>query len=324
MKVLVLSNNAIGLIKFRGELLEEMYRSGIKVYVCVPPSEYNHGLRKLGCMVKEIEFDRRGKKINQEVALLVRLCRIIKRLKPDIVLTYTIKPNIYGGVICQILKIPYIANITGLGTEVEKKSLFSSLLLIAYRFALKKAKGVFVQNSFIRDVMQGNKRIRSNYKVLPGSGVNLEKNEFSDFPEDTGECRFLYIGRVMKDKGIEEYLKAAVRLKQKYSYVHFDIIGDFEEARYEKKVNEFVEKNIVDYLPFQEDIRSVIAEHMAIVHPSYHEGMSNALLEAAAIGRPVIASNIPGCRETFDDGITGYAFTVKDVEDMEQDRKSVV
>ena len=318
MKVLILSNNAIGLIKFRGELIEELHRSGIEVYVCVPPSEYKHELKKLRCRVKEIEFDRRSKKINQELELLVRFYRIVKRLKPDMVLTYTIKPNIYGGLICQIMRIPYISNITGLGTEINKKSFFSYLLLITYRFALKRAEKIFVQNDTIKYILKGNKRESDNYKVLPGSGVNLEKNKFYDFPADTEECRFLYIGRVMKDKGIEEYLEAAMHLKQKYSHVHFDIIGDFEEAQYEKKVKELTEKNIVACFPFQEDIRGVIAGHMAIIHPSYHEGMSNALLEAAATGRPVIASNIPGCRETFDDGITGYAFTVKDTEDMER------
>lgn len=317
MKILILSNNTIGLIKFRGELISTLSKKGYKVFVCVPESPYTRDLRKLGCKVKIVDFDRRGRNLLDEIKLLTDFFVIIRCLKPGVVLTYTIKPNIYGGLVCRFKRIPYISNITGLGTEIGHDSIFSKALLGLYRFSINRAKKVFVQNVSIKEYLKGKSRKRGrNYELLPGSGVNLEVNHFIDYPKDDGVCRFLYIGRVMKDKGISEYLNAAEEIKRRYHKTVFDIYGDMDEPEFEHRILTLQNKGVVNYHPFQEDIREVIGDHEAIVHPSYHEGLSNALLEGAAIGRPVIASRIPGCQETFEEEKTGLGFRCKDSKDL--------
>jgi glycosyl transferase GT4 family len=315
MKILVLSNNAAGLVSLRRELIEALVER-YDVSVCVPHDDYTTRIIEMGAKLIEVDMNRRGKKMIEEIKTIGAYKKIMQREKPDVVLTYTIKPNIYGGLVCRKLKIPYITNITGLGTELQSNSLFSRILMLLYMYGIKKAKKVFVQNTEIQKKLARYGISNNQCELLPGSGVNLTKHCYEAYPTEKQGIRFLFIGRVMKDKGIEELIYAARKVVSVYYNVIFDIIGYYDESKYKEQIDELTQRGVMRIFPFQENIHDVIKEHHCIIHPSYHEGMANALLEAAAVGRPVIASDIPGCRETFDDGLSGIAVKVKDKESL--------
>lgn len=325
MKVLILANNDVGLYKFRKELIKELINPGsyiaerkaesYEVFISLPEGEFIDELKKLGCQFFNTPVDRHGVNPKTELKLMMRYRYMLKKIKPDIVLGYTIKPNIYGAIAAYQEKIPFIANITGLGTAIEHGGIKEQVIIFLYRIALRNVQKVFFQNQENCKYMISKRVIHSSYEILPGSGVNLMINCFEEYPPDTNEYIFTVIGRIMKDKGIDEILKAVKFVKKKYPYVKFRIIGFFDDA-YQEIIERAVKEEIIEYIPQQKNIHPFIAESHAIIHASYHEGMSNVLLEAAATGRPVIASNIPGCIETFEPNVTGIAFKVKDADDL--------
>lgn len=220
MKILILGNSDIGLYKFRKELVQVLLDDQNEVFLALPEGQYIPILEEMGCVFLKILMDRRGVNIFNEMQLLIQYYRIIHRIKPDIVLTYTIKPNIYGGIICQICRMKYIANITGLGTAIEAKGILSRILLLFYKVSLNKASQVFFQNEANRMFFQ-KKQIVKKTRMIPGSGVNLDEHCYEEYPEKSEQIRFLYVGRIMKDKGIEELLVGAEQLKKKPSqYKH--------------------------------------------------------------------------------------------------------
>lgn len=315
MKVLVLANFGMGLYNFRKELLEELIKQNYEVYISLPNDKYVPLLEELGCKFIDTTMNRRGTNPFLDLLLLFKYIRILKKIKPDLVLTYTIKPNVYGGIACQFLKIPYIANITGLGTAVENKGLLQKITLMLYKIGLYRANCVFFQNKTNRKFFINNNIIKTKTRLIPGSGVNLEQHRFEKYPKENHKIRFLFVGRIMKAKGIDELFQAARLVKKNYPYVKFEIVGGSEED-YEKEIDSLVEEDIIKYHGQQNDVHSFIKNSHATILPSYHEGMANVLLESASSGRPVLASNIPGCIETFDEGKTGFGFEAKNVNSL--------
>lgn len=315
-KVLILANNDVGLYNFRKELLEKLLDEKYEVYISLPGGKRVEDLKKLGCKFIDTSIDRRGVNLITDLKLLLNYFKILKEVNPDIVLTYTIKPNIYGSIACRFKKIPYIVNITGLGTAIESGNLLSKILLKLYKFALKKAKCIFFQNDANKDLFERKKIIHNNARRIPGSGVNIVKNAYVDYPNNK-IIKFLFVGRVMQAKGIEEFLEAAKIIKEKYKNTEFIILGGYDEEKYKEKVEEYAEKNIVKYEGFQSDVRKYMIECNCLILPSrFGEGMANVLLEAASTGRPIIASNIFGCKEAIDDGKNGYIVEVKSVDSL--------
>lgn len=322
MRVLILANNDIGLYKFRKELLQELLHPGsyierrkaepCKVYVSLPDGEFIPELNKIGCEFINTPLDRRGMNPLKDLKLLNQYRKMLKRIKPDIVLTYTIKPNIYGGLLCRLSKTTYLANVTGLGTSIENSTIMSKIILLMYRAGLYSAKFIFFQNAKNQTFFRQKKINKKEGRLIPGSGVNLTEHCFEVYPVEDGTIRFLFIGRIMKDKGISEYLDCAEYIKAKYPNTEFNIIGDFDEESFRERIQEFNKKSIIHYYGQQKDIHSFIKTHHATILPSYHEGLSNVLLETAAAGRPVIATDVSGCAETYDDGITGIGFEAHD------------
>lgn len=315
MKVLVLANFGMGLYNFRREILEELINKGYEVIVSFPEDEYVPKLKKIGCKFVETQVDRRGTNPVKDLKLLLNYVKIIKQIKPNIVLTFTIKPNIYGGIACNLLKTPYITNITGLGTSIENKGILQKITLFLYKLGLKKASCVFFQNQSNKEFFLTNDLVSGKIRIIPGSGVNLAQHTFEGYPANDNKLKFLFIGRIMKAKGIEELLEAAKIIKKKHPYTQFNLIGGMEE-NYLKKLRELENQNVIKYYGQQKDVHSFIKESHAIVLPSYHEGLSNVLLESASTGRPVLASRVPGCSETFDEDITGIGFEVKNVKSL--------
>lgn len=315
MKILVLANFGMGLYKFRKELLEELISRNNEVYISLPNDEYVPKLQKLGCKFVETHLDRRGTNPITDLKLLYFYIKTIKGIKPDIVLTYTIKPNVYGGIACRINQIPYMTNITGLGTSVENEGLMQKITLALYRIGLNKSSCVFFQNEPNRQFFIDKNIVKRKSRLIPGSGVNLEQHNFEEYPEDDKTIRFLFIGRIMKAKGIDELLEAAKKVKAKYPNIQFDLIGGSEED-YTKKLTELESSGIIKYHGQQNDVHSFIKKSHATILPSYHEGTANVLLESASSGRPVLASKATGCIETFDDGSSGLGFEVKDTNSL--------
>ncbi|WP_195514512.1 glycosyltransferase family 4 protein [Enterococcus sp. 1001283B150225_161107_E12] len=314
-KIMILTNSDFGLYKFRKELIVELLKH-YKVYISVPDGKFIKYFRQIGCTVYCTPIDRRGKNPIKDFLLLNHYTKILKKEKPDCVLTYTIKPNIYGGLVCKILKIKYFVNITGLGSALENKSTLSHILFKIYKNVLDSSEVVFFQNK--SNQIKINKSIKNSVKqvLLPGSGVNLEEYSFINYPKNSGETNYIYVGRIMESKGVNELLEAFKLLKNKYVNVSLTFIGNFEEDFDKKQFNDLYKKGIINYMGIKEDIRRFYKESNVIVNPSHHEGMSNVLLEAASSGRPMIASNIPGCKEIVKNDYNGYLFDTKEVQSL--------
>lgn len=318
---MILTNYANGLYLFRKELLAQFLKDGHEVVVSIPFDENRFKIEKLGCRVIEAHLERRGSNPVHDLKLLGEYLACLKAEKPEMVLTYTIKPNLYGGLACRIRKIPYLMNITGLGTAIEHKSLLSRALLLLYRIASAKAARVFFQNEKNRDFMQSHGIAKENAALLPGSGVNLKEHPFREYPSERKGIRFLAVLRIMKDKGIGEYLDAVQSLAEKRKDISFYLAGEYEEdsrSLYEPRITELQKQGKLEYLGHIDNVEQVMTECHVIVHPSYHEGLSNVLLEAAACGRPVLATNVSGCRETFLEGKSGIGFSKESSQDLIQ------
>lgn len=319
--IMILTNHDGGLFHFRRELLERLLAEDFQVVVSVPPGEYRAQIEALGCIYEAAEIERHGMNPVKDFRLFCKYGKLIKKYDPSVILTFTIKPNIYGALQAGIRKTPCIVNVTGLGTALQRESVIQKLLLFLYRCALKKASCVFFQNEENLRFMKEKGCAGKKNRLIPGSGVNLREFQSVPYPEETEEIRILNITRIMKDKGIEELLAAAEAVHKRYPGVVFEILGDFEEDSrtfYESKVEELQKNGIIKYYGYQKDIKAFLTRCHLVVHPTYHEGMSNVLLEAAASARPVAASDISGCRETFEDGKGGIAFTPRDTGALTQ------
>lgn len=314
-KILILANFDVGLYKFRKELIQELLDQGNIVYISLPDGELVRHLEDMGCKFINTVIDRRGINPKIDAKLMMFYGKLIKKVRPDIVITYTIKPNIYGGIMCRFFRVPYAVNITGLGTAFQSKGMVKKIVTILYKIALKKAKVVFFENVENRQTMLDLHIVKKEKTcVLNGAGVNLKEYPFCEYPPE-GETSFLFIGRVMKEKGVDELLETAEKIKAEYEDVHFDIVGPMED-NYKERIDELVANGIIKYHGYQEDVKPFIERCHCFVLPSYHEGMANTLLEAAAMGRPLITSRIHGCMEAVEEGKNGYLVEVKDVESL--------
>lgn len=312
-KILILANNDVGLYKFRKELILELLKDN-EVYISLPYGELVEPLIKMGCHFIDTPVDRRGINPVTDLKLLNKYRKIFNQVKPDQVITYTIKPNIYGSIIAQIKRIDYAVNITGLGTAFQNDNLLKKIIVFMYQKALKKVKTVFFENIENRNVFIQTKIVEKNKTcLLNGAGVNIEEYPYTKYPDKKENIRFLFIGRIMKEKGIDELLYAAKKIKKEYSKIQFDIVGPMED-NYKDVINENVDNHIINYYGYQEDVKSFIKQCHCFVLPSYHEGMANTLLECASMGRPLITSNIHGCKEAINNN--GFLCNVKDKKDL--------
>jgi galacturonosyltransferase len=270
-------------------------------------------LENLGAKIIPSHLERRGMNPLKDLKLLLEYLNLLKVEKPDVVLTYTIKPNLYGGLAAALKKIPYLMNITGLGTSLENPGLLGKILLAFYKIVTAKANCVFFQNRGNMQFMQDRGISLKNSKLLPGSGVNLEEHPFEKYPSEENGIRILAVLRVMKDKGIEEYLDAVQTIFANYPNVSFELVGEYEEdsrEKYEPVISNLEKQGILKYYGHINNVPEVMANSHIIVHPSYHEGLSNVCLEAAACGRPVLTTDVSGCRETIN-STSGILFSAR-------------
>ena len=309
-RVLILANNASGLYDFRNELLLRLLKE-YEVHVSLPDADEVPEIAEEGCIVHHTFLERRGMNPVKDGKLMIQYLKLIREVKPSVVLTYTIKPNIYGSLSCRIMRVPYIVNITGLGSAFENDGMLRKLVVFLYKTALKKASCVFFQNAKNKDIFDKFGIKGQKTRLVPGSGVNLDRHVFEEYPSEDEPVRLVFVGRIMKEKGMDELLYAAKKIKQEFPKVIFQLVGSYEDD-YKEIVEEMQQNGIVEFIGYQKIIHPFYKNASAALMPSYHEGMSNVVLESAATGRPVLASDIPGCREGFDDGITGIGFAPRD------------
>ena len=332
-KLLILTNHSYMLYQFRKELIERLQEE-YEVVLSMPFVGHEEDFMAMGCKCINTEIERRGMNPATDFQLLRFYQKILSQEKPDKVLTYSIKPNVYGGFLCMIKGIPYYANVQGLGTAFQKKGIaqFAGFL---YRNAFRKVNTVFFENEgnateFIRRRLVDKKKLI----VLHGAGVNLEHYrrgacKTSDSSELTkrgqdSKKHFLYLGRIMKEKGIDELFQAVQKLHETYENKFvLDMVGFFEDE-YKEQVESLEQRGIIKFHGFQDETSTYYEMADCVVLPSYHEGMSNVLLEASAMEVPVITSDIPGCREAVEDGRTGYLCSVGDPEILYRKMKMIM
>lgn len=321
MRILILSNSSISLYRLRKELIKELvspntfikdnFLNKNDVVVSVPDNKYYKELESLGCEIAGIDFDRHSKNPFHDLRLILDYFKLIRKVKPDLVITYAIKPNIYGGIACRLLHKKYFINITGLGSTIRNKGLIRILIIFLYKIASKAANKIYIQNESDLKIFKNKISDLDSLDMLKGSGVNLDDFSYKDYPDYNGKIKFISVGRLMRDKGTGELLEAAEIIKKEKPECEFYIVGDFDDKEFQEKVKFFNKKGIINYLGYRKNIQELIGKSNCIIHPTYHEGLSNVLLEAASSGRPIIASNIYGCKETFIDGQTGISVEPK-------------
>lgn len=320
-KILILANESGGLYRFRGELLEELVKHA-EVVVSTPCLGKVDEIKSCGCRIIETDVDRRGMNPIKDLRLFLEYIRIIKKEKPDRILSYTIKPNMYGGLAARILKVPFYPYVAGLGTPFQKENLVSKILILAHRIAFFKSPSVFFENAETMEFYKKHSIVNTNTIKIPGAGVNLQYFRYMPMPE-IDHTEFVFIGRIMKEKGVDELFSTAQRLKEKYPSVVINMVGPYEE-NYEKTVDELSDKRIIKFWGFQDDVKPIVYGSHCLVLPSYHEGMANVLLEAAAMGRILITSDIHGCKEAVEDGKNGYLVPVRDSSKLYEAMESIV
>ena len=314
--ILILSNTIVGLHSFRREVIKAIVDAGYKVIISVPDDDTKADyFRGIGCEIIHIVFNRRGVNPLADFKLMLTYRRLIKQLNPMAVLTYTIKPNIYGGLAARLCRVPQLANVTGLGDAVENGGWMQKLTVTLYKIGLGKAQRVFFQNKGDRSFCVRMGISDENSALLPGSGVNLQYHLYQYYPANDKIIRFLFIGRLLKDKGTEELFETAKVIKGKYPQTEFQIVGSVD-GNYQTQLDALVKAGVIKFLGSKSDVRPFIGAVECTIMPSYHEGMSNVNLESAANGRPVITTNVPGCRETIDDGRTGFLVEAKSAESL--------
>ena len=322
MKILIICNYSSGLLKFRGLLIRTLIDRGHSVSAVVPWTDEESelqsekGLEAAHCSLIHLPIERRGMNPLKDAKLLRNYRNVIEKERPDLVVTYTIKPNIYGGIACRILGVPYAANITGLGTAFQNNGMLKTLVTKLYRVALKRAKTVFFENVENRQTLLDAGIVNEEQAcLLHGAGVNVEHFSLQPYPEDDSGMRFLFIGRVMREKGVDELFAAMRALRADGIPCTLDVLGGYEED-YQAIMDQYQEEGWLRYHGYQDDVRPFIAECHCFVLPSWHEGMANTNLECAASGRPVITSRIHGCMEAVVDGESGLLCEAKNADSL--------
>jgi glycosyltransferase involved in cell wall biosynthesis len=312
-KTILLSINASwNVVNFRQGLIRGLQAEGYRVVALAPPDAWSARFAELDVDYLPIEMDKKGVSPIRDLKLLARYYRILKAVKPDIFLGYTAKPNVYGSMAAQALGIPVINNVSGLGTAFIRQGLLTRIVSGLYRTAFKRSHTVFFQNDEDRQLFVAKRIVAADKaKLLPGSGIDLAR--FAPVPRGPGDASplaFVLIARLLGDKGVREYAEAARLVRGEAPDAVFRLLGFLEAenrtAVARSEVDAWQAEGLVDYLGPVDDVRPAIAAADCVVLPSYREGLPRTLLEGAALGRPLIATDVPGCRQVVDDGVNGF------------------
>lgn len=321
-KIVISVNTAWNIHNFRSGLVKALNRQGYDVMVMAPEDGYSQRLAPLGCRFKRLSMDNNGTSPSRDLALLIKYWRVLQSVRPLAYLGYTIKPNVYGSIAAHGLDIPVINNIAGLGATFIRNTLLTGLVKRLYRLSLRKSRRVFFQNEDDRKlfVQQGLAR-PGVAEVLPGSGINLQHFQpVETMPSGERPFRFLLVSRMLRDKGVEEFAAAAALVRQHLPGVQFQLLGPVDTKNPNSialaRIMEWQKSGLVQYLKETDDVRPYLSQADCIVLPSYREGVPHSLLEAAAMARPIIATDVAGCRDVVDDQENGLLCKVRNAADL--------
>jgi glycosyltransferase involved in cell wall biosynthesis len=321
--IVIAINSAWNVVNFRAGLVRALLADGHRVTVFAPPDPWSARVEALGAEFHAVPMDRQGTSPLRDGALLLRYWRALRRLRPDVLLTYTPKPNIYGALAAHGLRIPVVSNVAGLGTAFIRESWLTRLVERLYRLAFTRSSTVFFQNEEdLRQFVAAGLAAADRSRLLPGSGIDL--TAFSAVPPENSAARegfvFLLVARLLWDKGLAEYVEAARRVREMHPKAHFQILGPLDSGNRTvvgaAELEGWATEGTVEYLGEAEDVRPSIAAADCIVLPSYREGLPRALLEGAAMGKPLIATDVQGCRSVVRDGVNGFLCPVRSGEGL--------
>ena len=328
-KILIVSNTSWYLQNFRLGLIKSLFEHGYGVSTLAPKDEYTVNLENAGCHHIHLQMDNRGINPIGDLMMQRRLSQIYGEINPDLILHYTIKPVLYGSLAAGKLGIPFINNITGLGTAFIKENWVTWLVKRLYRLSQKNADHIFFQNADDRELFSTEKLIPEDVpqEVIPGTGINTDHFNLQPYPENN-PVTFLLIARMLWDKGVGEFVKSAKEIKSEFSDVRFQLLGFLDvsnrTAISREKMQVWAEQGIIEYLGETDDVRPYIAAADCVILPSYREGLPRTLLEAASMGRPIIATDVTGCREVVQHGVNGYLCAAKDANDLSEKMKDMI
>jgi glycosyltransferase involved in cell wall biosynthesis len=320
MHILLTGNTTFKLVNFRQGLIRELLCNGHRVTVLSPPDDYVPEIQAMGCDYVALPMDRNGTSVIAEASLLLEMVRCLRKIRPNAVFSYTIKNNIYGGLACRILGIPFVPNVTGLGPAFNKRGLLNATVRLLYTAAFKRAQAVFFQNDNDLALFTDTGLCPTDIAhLLPGSGVDLNQFAARPLPEapDSSIC-FLLISRMLWDKGVGQFVEAAREVRRRHPRAHFQLLGpldpDSRSGIARAQIDAWAADGAVEYLGSVRDVRPFLEAAHCVVLPSYYrEGTPRALLEACAMGRPIITTDIPGCRDVVVDGVNGLRIAPSDV-----------
>jgi len=328
MKIAIVINTSWNVYNFRMGFIRALQRAGHEVHTIAPIDDYTHKLTEAGCIHHPMRMDRRGANPIKDIALIVELFLIYLRTKPDIILHYTIKPNIYGTFAAALLRIPTINNVCGLGTVFLKRNLASVIAVMLYRVAFLFPRKVFFQNPEDLHLFITKKLVSTEQAdLLPGSGIDLEEFKPIKFKRNPS-FTFLMISRLIIDKGVLEYIRAIENLKSKGVNARFQLLGNADPKHTRgiqvEMIAEWIKDGTIEYLGATSNVIPHIANADCIVLPSYREGTPRALLEAASCSKPIVATNVPGCRQVVQDNFNGLLCNLKDADDLAKKMESML
>lgn len=317
LHIVLTVNAAWNIANFRMPLIRALLADGHTITVLAPKDDAVETLRNAGCQWVDLEMDKKGLNPLKDAKLIAAFRKHFKSLKPDIILSFTIKNNVFGALAAKPLCIPFVPNVTGLGTAFLSGGILLRLARRLYRTAFRDLPVIFFQNSDDRDLFVQYGLIAADQaQLLPGSGIDLNAFAPAPYPDDTNALRFLYVGRIIRDKGIVEFVEAARIVKAERSNIRFQMLGAIGFANRTsipaQQVQEWQDEGLIEYLGTTADVRVPIADSDCIVLPSYREGAPRTLIEGAALARPAIATNVPGCNAVVDHGTTGLLCAARD------------
>ncbi|KAA5549185.1 glycosyltransferase family 4 protein [Adhaeribacter rhizoryzae] len=321
MRIAIVINKSWNIYNFRMGLVKAFLKLGHEVVAIAPEDEYSQKLVLAGCRYYPIEMESKGTNPLEDLMLTKRFYDCYRQVKPDVILQYTIKPNIYGTVAARLAGIPTINNVSGLGTVFIVRNFVSKVALKLYKFAFRFPIKVFFQNKEDRQLFLDHRLIKEQITdVLPGSGIDTQRFKPAPIFTRNQQFTFLMVARVLYEKGVVEYVEAARIIKARYPEVRCQLLGGIDESGnigIKKSVfQEWVDEGAIEYLGTSGKVETHIAEADCVVLPSYREGTPKTLLEAAAMGKPIVTTNVPGCRETVIEGQNGFLCEVRNSEDL--------
>ena len=328
MKVAIVLNTSWNIYNFRMNFVNALLAQGHEVHTIAPVDDYTHHLTEAGCQHHNVFMDSRGANPIKDMALIVELGRIYFHVKPDVILHYTIKPNVYGTLAAALLRIPVINNVCGLGTVFLKGGLVSVIAKLLYKISFRFPKKVFFQNAEDLQLFVDTKLVSPDKAdVLPGSGIDVNQFIPGSFQRNK-VFTFLMVSRLILDKGIMEYVEAIRVLRDQGVAARFQILGAMDPMHKRgiatQVIEEWIKEGIVEYLGKTDNVRPYVNAADCVVLPSYREGSPRSLMEAACLRKPIVATDVAGCRQVVEDGVTGLLCQLQSAEDLAAKMKMMI